>query len=852
MSIMNTVSTGLKGLDEIVQNLRLGDNVVWQVDDIRDYKHFVDPYIKKSLKDKRNLVYIRFAKHEPLIKSNKQVKIYKLDPSSGFETFTKEVHTIIAQEGLEAFYVFDCLSDLLSDWATDLMIGNFFMVTCPFLFKLDTIAYFAILRDNHSFKTIARIRETTQLLLDVYDFEDNFYVQPLKVWNRYSPTMFLPHIEEKEKFEPITSSVDATKLFSYISKKGAESGRRNLDYWDRLFIKAEEVANESGAKIAKSEMLARLSNIMLGREARMLSLIERNLSLNDLLAVKARMIGTGFIGGKALGMLLARKILTGDWQNVLEPHDSFYIGSDVFYTYIVENGWWELWLEQKTEKGYFPKAVELREKILTGKFPHEIREQFRQIIEYFGQSPIIVRSSSLLEDAFGNAFAGKYESIFDVNQGSPEERYQRFEDIIRQVYASTMNEDALNYRLQRGLSQQDEQMALLVQRVSGTQREKTFFPYIAGVGFSYNTFVWHKDMDPKAGMLRLVFGLGTRAVNRVEGDYPRIVALDQPLLRPYAGMEKAKKFSQHDVDVLDIGTNELETESLEKLLKEEPGLNLDLIGQRDREAEEKMKELDLSGTPWVLTFDGLMSETDFPKTMQKMLKTLEKAYQYPVDVEFTINFNKAGKYQVNLVQCRPLQAKGETAQVSIPKKIAKEKVVFSSQGNFMGGSVSQKVDRLIYVDTEAYRDLLMNKKFEVARLIGKLNKMSKEETTLLIGPGRWGSRDATLGVPVNFAEINNVSSLVEVDDPEGGFMPELSFGSHFFLDLVETNIFYTALFLDNEEVVFDKKWLDGLANQLTDLVADAVAYQSVIKVHDFKKKIELLSDVTSQRVVCLK
>jgi len=840
---MNSVSTGIKGLDEIVQNLRLGDNVVWQVDSIKDYLHFVDPYVKRALKDGRNLVYIRFAKHPPLISSNKKVKLCKLDAESGFETFTKQVHAIIAKEGLEAFYVFDCLSDLLSNWATDLMIGNFFMVTCPYLFKLDTIAYFAILRDNHSFKAIARIRETTQLLLDVYNFEKNFYVQPLKVWERYSPTMFLPHVQEKDKFVPITSSVDAVKLFSYISRKGAESAERNLDYWDRMFLDAEELS------------LERLARVMLGREARMLSLIKEHLVLEDLLAIKARMVGSGFIGGKALGMLLARKILAKDrsfdWGKTLEPHDSFYIGSDVFYTYIVENGWWDLWLEQKTEEGYFARAAELREKMLTGKFPHEIREQFRLIIEYFGQSPIIVRSSSLLEDAFGNAFAGKYESIFDVNQGSPEERYQRFEDIVRQVYASTMNEDALNYRLQRGLSQADEQMALLVQRVSGTQRKHYFFPFIAGVGFSYNTFVWHKDMDPKAGMLRLVFGLGTRAVNRAEGDYPRIVALDRPLMRPYVGMEKAKRFSQHDVDILNTGENELQTVSLPDLLKNEPEVKLDLIGQRDTEVEQKMKELGMEGQNWILTFDKLLSDTDFSATMQRMLKTLEEAYRYPVDVEFTVNLDRRGQSQVNLVQCRPLQAKGEVAQVKIPEDIPKEKLIFNSEGNFMGGSVSQTIKRLIYVDTEAYRELLMSKKFEVARLIGRLNKQSKGIATLLIGPGRWGSRDPSLGVPVNFAEINNIAALVEIDDPKGGFMPELSFGSHFFLDLVETNIFYAALFMGNENVFFNEKWLCGLTNNLSVLIPEAAAYGNVIRVHDFKKEIKLLSDVALQKVACL-
>ena len=644
-----------------------------------------------------------------------------------------------------------------------------------------------------------------------------------------------------------------------MSSKSAESAKRNLDYWDRLFMEAQELSEEGNLK-DRAKMLEYLSRIMLAREERMLSLIKKNFNLGDLLAIKARMIGTGFVGGKTLGMLLARKILVKDnsfnWKKIIEPHDSFYVGSDVFYTYMVENGLWEEWLEQKTEAGYFTKAKELQQRILQGQLPHEIKEQLRQIIDYFGQAPIIVRSSSLLEDAFGNAFAGKYESIFDVNQGTPDERYQKFEAIVRQIFASTMNEDALNYRLQRGLSQADEQMALLVQRVSGTQHQKYFFPFMAGVGLSYNTFVWHEDMKPEAGMLRLVMGLGTRAVNRVEGDYPRIAALDAPLKKPYAGKEKAKRFSQHEVDVLNIIENNLQTISLEKLLKDESKLKIEQIGSRDMEAEAKKRELNLSGTSWIIDFDQLLAETDYTKTMQLLLKTLEQAYDYPVDVEFTVNFNQQGQWQLNLLQCRPLQTKGGTVQIKIPQKIPPSRLVLKSQGNFMGGSVSQPIQRIIFVETGSYRNLLMSKKYEVARLIGRLNKTvgNREElATLLIGPGRWGSRDATLGVPVSFAEINNVTALVEVDDPGGGFMPELSFGSHFFLDLVETNIFYAAMFMENDGVVLNGEWLLSLPNKLAAILPEAEEYQSVLKVYDFPEdELKLMSDVTVQKVVCLK
>lgn len=845
-------STGLKSLDTILQNLRRGDNVVWQVDKLENYLHFVRPYVARARADGKKIIYIRFASHPPVVGPDKNIKTYELDAGAGFESFSKQVHEIIAKEGVGAFYVFDCLSDLLSSWATDLMVGNYFMVTCPYLFKLDTVAYFAILRDSHSFRTIARIRETTQLLIDVYDLEGRLCIQPLKVWNRYSPTMFLPHLEQEGDFVPLTSSVDAARIFSYLSTRGEKTAERNLDHWDRLFLKAEEM------EISPS--LDQLTRIMVGREARMLSLVKEKFTLTDLLEIKSKMIGSGFIGGKALGMLLARKILlldkTYDWRQELETHDSFYIGSDVFYTYIVENGWWELWLEQKSEEGYFSRAQELREKMLKGKFPEEIKDKFIQLIEYFGQSPIIVRSSSLLEDSFGNAFAGKYESFFITNQGDPEERYARFEDTVRRVFASTMNEDALSYRLQRGLSQLDEQMALLVQRVSGTQRKYYFFPFIAGVGVSFNTFVWHKDMDPKAGMLRMVFGLGTRAVNRVEGDYPRIAALDAPLLRPYAGMANLKRFSQHDVDVLNIAANELQTVPLEKILREEPEIEIKLVAERDAEAENKLKEIGAAAEAWVLTFDKFLANTDFVSKMQRMLKTLEASYQYPVDVEFTVNFGTDGEAKINLLQCRPLQAKGSSARVKIPARISRESVVFESEGNLMGGSVAQNIRRVIMVDPQAYGDLLMNKKYEVARLIGRLNRDiggRDKMPTMLIGPGRWGTRDPSLGVPVNFAEINHICALIEVDDPNGGFMPELSFGSHFFLDLVETDIFYAALFMQEEKVFFNKSWLDSLPNGLIGIMPDAADLQKVVKVFDFTgKELKLLSDVTSQKVVCIK
>jgi|WetSurMetagenome_2_1015567.scaffolds.fasta_scaffold00123_10 hypothetical protein len=852
------VSSGINGLDEILNSLRSGDNVVFQVDEIDDYKSFVLPYVNTALQKGMHVVYMRFARHAPLLNESGPIAVYKLNADAGFESFSTQVHNIIRIEGRDVFYVFDCLSDLLHDWATDLMLGNFFFITCPYLYELNTLAYFAIQRNRHSFKAIARIRETTQLLLDIYNYQGKICVHPLKVWRRYSPTMFLPHIREGEKFVPITNSADAASLFTYLTRKTSGNAERNLDYWDRMFLQAKSLLDRPHADAERLEMVEKLSRALIGREKRILSLIRDHFSLEDLVAIKERLIGSGYIGGKSAGMLLARNILRDDgdvgWSEYMELHDSFYIGSDVFYSYIVQNGWWKLLMSHKTKEGYFESGAELREKMLTGVFPEEVREQFQIMLEYYGQSPIIVRSSSLLEDAFGNAFAGKYESFFRVNQESPNLRYDNLEDVIRQIFACTMNVDALTYRLQRGMDQQDEQMALLVQRVSGAYRKRYFFPDLAGVGLSHNTFVWQKGMDPQAGMLRLVLGLGTRAVNRVENDYPRIVALDAPLVKPHAKMEDARRFSQHDVDVLNLEEDRQQSISVNEVINDNLVDRFDLIAVKDIDASNRMREMGRKNPEvWTLTFDELLSSTEFPGVMQKMLKKLEAVYQYPVDIEFTVNFNTQGEFRINLLQCRPFQAKGTYNRVDIPDGIAEDRILLRQEGNFMGGSVFQPIARIIMIDPKSYVKLSLSEKYDIARLVGRINKTidRRQTPTILFGPGRWGTTTPAMGVPVTFSEINNITVIAEVSYRDGSLIPDLSFGTHFFQDLVEMDIFYMAIYPEKEGVLFNNLWLYAQPNILEDLSPQDSKYKEVVHVGDVRAwDLRLLSDMVTQRLVC--
>ena len=853
------ISTGIKGLDEVITGLRAGDNVVWQIDDIKDYLDLVKPFVDQALKEKNKVIYIRFASHRELLRSSKKIKRYELDAYAGFESFTTKVNNIITEEGEGAYYVFDCLSELLSAWASDLMIGNFFMVTCPYLYELKTLTYFSILRNNHSFKSIANIRETTQLLMDVYSCEGSSYIHPLKVWNRYSPTMFLPHQREKERCIPITDSVNAVKILSYIREKGMESAKRNLDYWDRLFLEAEALAKNRVPKDKIKDMIKKLSNIMITKNKKILALAVRNFSLEEIIDIKSRLIGTGFIGGKTAGMLLARNILSKDksldWKALSEPHDSFYIGSDIFYSYIVQNRLWKIRMQQKTEEGYFKVADILREKMLYGVFDEGIMEYFQQIIEYFGSSPIIVRSSSLLEDGFGNAFAGKYESIFLANQGTPEQRYIQFAEAVRRIYASTMSEDALVYRKQRGLDKMDEQMALLIQRVSGAHHKHYFFPELAGVGISHNTYVWNEGMNPRAGMLRLVFGLGTRAVNRVEGDYPRMVALDDPLRRPYAEKDDLRKFSQHETDLINTKENLFQTIPFESLVSEEAYMDIDRVAVKDHEAIRMMsKSGKESKDYYILTLDKVFDDSTLAGSFRKILETLEESYSYPVEIEFTVNFTKDNTFKINLLQCRPLQTVGLGRKVEIPEHIDRKDILFESRGYFLGGNISQEIRRVIYVDPEGYTKLNLSDKYEIARIVGSLNRSIKDKgklPTFLMGPGRWGTTTPSLGVPVKFAEINNVSALAEVAFSAGNLMPELSFGTHFFQDLVETNIFYVALFPEKKEVVFNTEWFKKEKDLFTKLMPQSTKYKDVISVYDTGNRgLRIMSDIISQKVIC--
>jgi pyruvate,water dikinase len=838
-----SASTGLPGLDHILKGLRPGDNVVWRVDNIEDYAAFAQPFCERALAEGKTVVYFRFATHPPVLPEDPRIIVHEVRHSGGFESFITFIHEKIRETGRGGYFVFDSMSELPHICYSDRMIGNFFKLTCPYLFELDTYAYFGIYRHFHSYHAAAPITETTQLLLDVYRHSERLFVQPLKVEGRYSSTMYMLHAWEQDLFRPTHDSTEISDVVTGSPWPGLQSASyRMLGVWDRLFMHAEELVQRAKrGELPREEeqaLFRELSWLVISREDRVLELSEKYLKLSDLISIWKHMIGTGMIGGKSVGMILAQAILKYHdprWRDLLEHSDSFFIGSDVFYNFLVDNQcWWER-QAQKHPEGFLDNAEETRKRILQGRFQDYIVHRFSDMLDYYGQNPIIVRSSSLLEDNFGNAFAGKYESIFCPNQGTREERLENFMEAVRTVYASTMSEEALCYRKKRGVLQQDEQMALLVQRVSGSQQGDLFFPQLAGVGFSFNPYVWNKQIDPEAGMIRLVFGLGTRAVDRSDDDYTRVVALNAPELRPEADFHQVKRYAQRKVDVLDLKNNVFIQQDFVDVAKQCTTVPLDLLTTQDRDLDEYYRQRGISGGfNLVLTFDNLLHETPFMERIQDAMRILREAYGSHVDIEFTANFFQDRALRVNILQCRPLQVQVSGNIAPPPSHLAGSDLLFQSRGAVIGQSRMAKVDRVVYVVPEVYGELSEPHRYAVARVIGQICQASKDEAPnlALIGPGRWGTSTPSLGIPVKFNEISSASILCEIDFMHKGLIPDLSLGTHFFNEMVEMNMLYIAFFRGRPGYHLDLDYIERSPNALLSAVPEAEAWSHAIRVVD--------------------
>lgn len=549
--------------------------------------------------------------------------------------------------------------------------------------------------------------------------------------------------------------------------------------------------------------------------------------------------GTGKLGGKAAGMVLAEHILRK--KKKTEPAigesrvpESWFIASDGVIDFIHYN-----FLEDFQSFKFSP-LEEIRhnypylEQVCKHSFfSSEMRTQFKLILDDMGEGPLIVRSSSLLEDSKGTAFSGKYRSLFLANTGSKEERLTALAEAVAEVYASIFNPDAIQYRAERGLLDYYEEMGILVQRVVGRRVGKYFFPAFAGVAFSNNEFRWSPRVQREDGILRMVAGLGTRAVDRIGTDYPVLVSPGQPGIRVNIMPEEIVYYSQKFMDVINLETGRFETHPVDEILREVGGdfplwnqiLSV-FDGSTVRRASAAMDHPDAGGL--VVTFAGLIETTGFVKQMREIMRVLKETYGMPVDVEFAHD----GK-SLYILQCRPQSQLEDEEQVRIPKWIPEKKKLFSAGKHVTTGQV-RGIRTVVYVDPESYAAMdSLADMMAVGDAVSRLNALFPRRSFILMGPGRWGSRgDIRLGVRVTYSDINNSAMLIEIARKVGNYVPDLSFGTHFFQDLVEANIRYLALYPDEEGAIFALEFFKNSPNALAALLPEYEYLSGVVKVID--------------------
>lgn len=375
----------------------------------------------------------------------------------------------------------------------------------------------------------------------------------------------------------------------------------------------------------------------------------------------------------------------------------------------------------------------------------------------------------------------------------------------------------------------------MIQEVVGTRVGPYYLPAYAGVGFSQNEFRWSPRIARDDGLLRLVPGLGTRAVDRVADDYPVLIAPGKPGLRVNTTAWEIERYAPRKIDVINLQTQRFETISVTELLRAH--------GRDYPAARQIVSVLDggilrPAGFGWepaeghpIVTFEGLLRDTPFIPRVRALMDLLRERLDMPVDIEFASD----GR-DFYLLQCRAQSFIADAAPAVIPYNVPPDRVLFSTR-RFVSNGRLPDLTHIVYVDPEGYQGLSTHQDLtDVGRAVGRLNSLLPRRQFTLIGPGRWGSRgDIKLGVRVTYSDINNTSLLIEVAERRGNYVPDVSFGTHFFQDLVEAGIRYLPLFPGEPDVVFNAQFLNDAPNVLGELLPEYASLASAVRVIDVSR-----------------
>lgn len=652
------------------------------------------------------------------------------------------------------------------------------------------------------------------------------------------------------------------ELIKLVDKK--DSGVKDISKTLKQYLKAV-TTNDMSSKTTKRWLIVELVRRFLTDNSKMIESARKHLCVTDFCELLEGSIcspkSTGKVGGKATGFFLANKIIQSYMKsnpefNNIKMVNTWYLAADELDNFLHDNH-----LDELNEHKYrdileirisYPKVVH---SVKNGNLSPYILNELYKVIDDSEGKPLIIRSSSLLEDQRNTAFSGKYKSLFLTNTGTKTERLNSLIDGILEVYSSMFSPDSIQYRKEHSLLDYSEQMGIMIQEVVGRRIGPYFFPLFAGVGFSNNEFRWSSRIKREDGLLRMVMGLGTRAVDRVGDDFPILISPGQPKLRVNHIPQEMQKYSPQMMDVLDMENNRFVTVSITDIIRdygsEIPCLNQAISFLKDDIITEYNRfSPDSAENEPIVTFDGLINKTPVISQLRSVMSLLADKLGFPVDLEF------AGDGEnLYILQCRPQSSSRDNQPIAIPTEIPAQNTIFTANKYISNGMVTG-IKTVVYVDPEEYGRLENHKDLiRVGHAVSELNRILYRKSFILMGPGRWGSRgDIKLGVQVTYSDISNTAMLIEIAKKKSRQQPELSFGTHFFQDLVEANIKYLPLYPEDEDIVFKSAFFHKNTNALGTILPAYADLSDVIKVINisenyFKKEIAVLMNADLTKAV---
>jgi len=652
------------------------------------------------------------------------------------------------------------------------------------------------------------IEEITGITIQHEDFLEDNKEHP----NTYTLTLKDDKGKETAKmhdlkdFEDVLLSVDKNIIFNYAKKN-------KFSQWLKE-IGEEELANNcqiieqefnEGEKLRK-KMIDTIEEHRYALNKSAVTSFQRTDKGDH---IQLNHIGSGSFGGKARGIAFLVDILSKYTTEDMFPGlritipRSIVLSTDVFNSFIKQNDLSNLDFAHFSDE-------RIASKFMDASIPATVIGDLRSFIKNT-RRPLIVRSSSLLEDSLLQPFAGIYASMLLPNESwETELRFKEVCNAIKYVFASTYFEKARTYIKSKQKNIDNEKMAVLLQEVVGTKHDAYFYPTISGVAKSYNYYP-SGPCKPEDGIAYLALGLG-KAI--VDGGSSYCFCPKRPKAPLFGTPKDFMKYSQKNYYALKLASmytiaNKNEDTTLEKLdidIAKKHGV-LDNVASTYFYKDDRLYPGIYDDGALVIDFGPIVIDDAIPlaKALQLLLRVGELALGYPVEIEFAIKFSrdKSEPAELIILQIRSMILPDKYKDVNI-ENVDISKVICYSE-NALGNGIISGIKDIVYIKSELFH--MINSTRAVSQ-IRKINSklMDVAKPYILIGPGRWGSADPWLGIPVIWSDIAGVKVIIETPYSERPLEP--SQGSHFFHDMVSSQVGYIVTKKDKGNI--DWKWLDTL------------------------------------------